>query len=85
MLRVAKRRIGTRLGSSGTAGEGIQNLLCAYLAIAVFAGLAANTLWGTWWLDSVVALGIAGWAVVEGRRAWAGRSCACACQSEAHR
>ena len=42
-LGVAKRRIGARLGSSATAGEGTQNLLCAYLAIAVFAGLAANT------------------------------------------
>jgi len=79
-LGVAKRRIGVRLGSSATAGEGTQNLLCAYLAMAVFAGLAANTLWGAWWLDGVVALGIAGWAVVEGRRAWAGRSCGCACQ-----
>jgi divalent metal cation (Fe/Co/Zn/Cd) transporter len=79
-LGVAKRRIGVRLGSPATAGEGTQNLLCAYLALAVFAGLAANTLLGAWWLDSVVALGIAGWAVIEGRRAWAGRSCGCACQ-----
>ena len=79
-LGVAKRRIGARLGSSATAGEGTQNLLCAYLAIAVFAGLAANTLVGAWWLDGVVALGIAGWAVVEGKRAWAGRSCGCASQ-----
>jgi divalent metal cation (Fe/Co/Zn/Cd) transporter len=79
-LGIAKRRIGTRLGSAATAGEGTQNLLCAYLAMAVFAGLAANTLFGAWWLDGTVALGIAGWAVVEGRRAWAGRSCACACQ-----
>jgi len=79
-LGVAKRRIGARLGSAATAGEGTQNLLCAYLAIAVFAGLAANTWWGAWWLDGVVALGIAGWAVIEGRRAWAGRSCGCACQ-----
>ncbi len=77
-LGVAKRRIGARLGSAATAGEGTQNLLCAYLAVAVFAGLAANTLWGAWWLDGAVALGIAGWAVVEGRRAWAGRSCGCA-------
>jgi divalent metal cation (Fe/Co/Zn/Cd) transporter len=76
-LGAAKRRIGARLGSSATAGEGTQNLLCAYLAMAVFAGLAANTLLGVWWLDGMVALGIAGWAVVEGRRAWAGRSCAC--------
>src|SRR5512135_586907 len=40
-LGVAKRRIGARLGSPATAGEGAQNLLCAYLAIAVFIGLAA--------------------------------------------
>jgi divalent metal cation (Fe/Co/Zn/Cd) transporter len=76
-LGIAKRRIGTRLGSAATAGEGTQNLLCAYLAIAVFAGLAANTLFGAWWLDGVVALGIAGWAVIEGRRAWTGKTCGC--------
>ena len=39
-LGLAKRRIGARLGSAATIGEGTQNLLCAYLAIAVFAGLA---------------------------------------------
>jgi hypothetical protein len=48
---MAKRRIFARLGSSATAGERTQNLLCAYLAIAVFAGLAANTFFGAWWLD----------------------------------
>lgn len=80
-LGVAKRRIGSRLRSAATAGEGTQNLLCAYLAIAVFAGLLANTLFGAWWLDGMIALAIAGWAVIEGRRAWAGQSCACACQS----
>ena len=77
-LGVAKRRIGARLGSAATAGEGSQNLLCAYLAMAVFAGLAANSLLGVWWLDGVVALGISVWAVAEGRRAWAGKSCSCA-------
>jgi divalent metal cation (Fe/Co/Zn/Cd) transporter len=76
-LGLAKRRIGARLGSSATAGEGTQNLLCAYLALAVFAGLAANVLLGAWWLDGAVALGISAWAVVEGQRAWAGRSCGC--------
>jgi divalent metal cation (Fe/Co/Zn/Cd) transporter len=78
-LGVAKRRIGTRLGSSATAGEGTQNLLCAYLAMAVFAGLAANTLFGAWWLDGTVALAIAAWAVIEGRRAWSGHSRPCSC------
>jgi hypothetical protein len=44
------------LGSAATAGEGTQNLLCAWLAIAVLTGLIANTLLGAWWLDGAVAL-----------------------------
>jgi divalent metal cation (Fe/Co/Zn/Cd) transporter len=82
VLGLAKRRLGARLGSAATAGEGTQNLLCAYLAAAVLAGLLANTLFGVWWLDGVVALAISAWAVAEGRRAWAGRGCGCACQPD---
>jgi divalent metal cation (Fe/Co/Zn/Cd) transporter len=74
----AKLRLGQRLGSAATAGEGRQNLLCAYLAAGVLAGLLANTLFGAWWLDPAVALAIAGLAVREGRRAWRGESCDCA-------
>jgi hypothetical protein len=37
-------------------GEGTQSLRCAYLAAAVLAGLLANTLFGVWWPDGVVAL-----------------------------
>lgn len=66
---------GPRLGSAATAGEGTQNLLCAYLAAAVLAGLLANTLLGLWWLDGAVALAISAWAVAEGWRTWAGRGC----------
>ena len=36
---------------------------------------AANTLLGWWWLDPVVALGIAGLAVREGVEAWHGEEC----------
>jgi divalent metal cation (Fe/Co/Zn/Cd) transporter len=74
----AKLRLGDRLGSSATAGEGRQNLICAYLASAVLTSLLANALLGIWWLDPVVALGISGLAVWEGRRAWRGESCDCA-------
>src|SRR2546423_1477998 len=74
----AKLRLGERLGSAATAGEGRQNLICAYLAVGVLAGLLANTLLGVWWLDPVVALGIAAFAIREGRRAWRGESCDCA-------
>jgi len=78
-LGIAKRRLGQRLGSAATAGEGTQNLLCAYLAGAVFTGLVANTAFGWWWLDGAVALLIAAWAVREGWLTWHGAACPCSC------
>ncbi|MGN6170242.1 MAG: cation diffusion facilitator family transporter [Solirubrobacteraceae bacterium] len=78
LLGRAKQRIGARLGSAATTGEGAQNLLCAYMAVGVLAGLLANTLVGLWWLDSVIALLIAGLAVHEGREALQGGGCSCA-------
>ncbi len=74
----AKLRLGQQLGSSATAGEGRQNVICAYLAAAVLVGLLANTLLGIWWVDPVVALSISALAITEGRRAWRGESCSCA-------
>ncbi len=45
-LGVAKQRLADTLGSSATHGEGAQNLLCSYLAAAVFLGLAGNAVFG---------------------------------------
>jgi divalent metal cation (Fe/Co/Zn/Cd) transporter len=78
LLGRAKQRVAERLGSAATAGEGAQNLLCAYMAAGVLVGLAANAAVGWWWVDPVVALMIAAVAVREGREAWAGEGCACA-------
>jgi divalent metal cation (Fe/Co/Zn/Cd) transporter len=75
LLGRAKQRIGRRIGSSATASEGKQNLLCAYLAAALLVGLLGNALFGAWWLDPVVALLIAYVAVQEGREAWRGDAC----------
>lgn len=72
LLGIAKQRIGARLGSAAVRGEGTENLICAYLAAAVLAGLLANTALGWWWLDPVIALVIAAMAVREGREAWEG-------------
>jgi divalent metal cation (Fe/Co/Zn/Cd) transporter len=76
LLGRAKTRLGARLGSSATAGEGAQNMLCAYMAAGVLAGLLANALLGWWWFDPVIGLGIAALAVKEGREAWRGEVCA---------
>lgn len=75
LLGIAKRHLGVQLNSGATAGEGKQNLLCAYLAAAVLVGLLANLLVGWWWLDPVIGLGIAGLAVREGIDAWRGDGC----------
>jgi divalent metal cation (Fe/Co/Zn/Cd) transporter len=74
-LGIAKQRLGARLGSGATAGEGLQNLLCAYMAAAVLIGLLANQLLGWWWLDPVAGLIVAGVAVKEGVDAWRGDLC----------
>ena len=75
LLGRAKRRIGERLDSQATRGEGMQNVLCGYLAVAVLIGLIGNATLGLWWLDPAAGLVIALVAVGEGRAAWRGRVC----------
>ena len=74
ILGIAKQRLAKTLGSSATHGEGAQHLLCAYLAGAVFLGLAGNALLG-WVVDPIAALAIAGVAVREGLETWRGEGC----------
>ena len=75
MLGIAKQRLADQLGSAATAGEGRQNMLCAYLAGALLVGLLGNALVGAWWLDPGVGLLIAAVAVSEGAEAWRGEGC----------
>jgi hypothetical protein len=75
ILGIAKQRLANQLGSAATAGEGRQNMLCAYLAGALLVGLLGNALVGAWWLDPAVGLLIAGVAVNEGIEAWHGEGC----------
>jgi divalent metal cation (Fe/Co/Zn/Cd) transporter len=76
LLGKAKHRLAEQLGSTATAGEGTQNVLCGIQAAAVLIGLAANAAVGAWWLDPMIGLFIAFVAVKEGRGAWRGESCA---------
>ena len=77
LLARAKRRVGLKLGSSATVSEGAQNQICAYLSIALLAGLLANALAGWWWADPAAALAIAALAAKEGLDSWRGKSCDC--------
>jgi len=79
VLAIAKQRLGDRLSSLATRGDGRQNMLCAYLAGALLVGLLDNALVGAWWLDPLVGLLIAAVAVREGRNTWRGEGCCSAC------
>ncbi|MCF6471557.1 hypothetical protein FAF44_24645 [Nonomuraea sp. MG754425] len=74
VLGMVKRRLGVRLASAATSGEGTQNLICAAMAAGVLAGLWLNTI-GWWWVDPAVAVALAAVAVREGGRAWRGHAC----------
>ena len=75
VLGVTKQRLGARLDSGATAGEGIQNLMCAAQAAAVLVGLAVTAALDWWWIDPVVGLALAAVAVYQGREAWHGDTC----------
>jgi divalent metal cation (Fe/Co/Zn/Cd) transporter len=79
VLALTKRRIGRKLGSPATVKEGAQNLLCAYLSVALLAGLLLNALAGWWWADPAAALVIAAVALREGRQSWHGDGCCDLC------
>lgn len=75
-LGISKKRLGQRLSSEATAGEGTQNLMCAAQAAAVLLGLAVVAVWpGGWPIDPLIALGIAAWSVWEGQQFWRGADC----------
>lgn len=74
-LWIAKQRLAKTLNSGATAGEAIQNLMCAAQAAAVLLGLAATAAFGWTWLDPSIALLLAAWAIREGVSAWQGKAC----------
>lgn len=74
-LAYAKARVAVQLGSATARGESRQTALCAYLSLALLAGLAGNALLGVWWLDPAAAVVIAGAAAREGAHAWRGEGC----------
>jgi divalent metal cation (Fe/Co/Zn/Cd) transporter len=70
LLARAKRRVGRSLDSTAAVSEAGQNMLCAYLSVALLVGLGANAVAGWWWADPLAALVIAGVAVREGVAVW---------------
>ncbi len=79
LLARAKRKVGHALNSSATVSEASQNQICAYLSIALLAGLLLNATLGWWWADPAAALVIGAVAAREGWKSWQGEGCAAGC------
>jgi divalent metal cation (Fe/Co/Zn/Cd) transporter len=75
ILGQAKKRIGRQLGSAAAMGAGTQNILCAYLSVAVLIGLGANAIFGAWWADPVAGLLVAVVCLQAGVATWRGQGC----------
>jgi divalent metal cation (Fe/Co/Zn/Cd) transporter len=65
-LGVAKRRNARRLNSAALVNESTETLICAYLAVTLLFGLAANAAFGWWWADVAAALAMVPWIAREG-------------------
>jgi divalent metal cation (Fe/Co/Zn/Cd) transporter len=76
LLARAKRNV-RKLNSSATVSEASQNMICAYLSIALLVGLLANALSGWWRADPLAALVNCWHRGTEGRESWRGDSCHC--------
>jgi divalent metal cation (Fe/Co/Zn/Cd) transporter len=77
-LAFAKRRVAQRMGSVALKVDAAETMLCTYLSAVVLLGLAANSVFGWWWMDPIAGLVVAGLALNEGREAWtSGELCEC--------
>ena len=72
MLARFKRTTGEALGSKLVIADAKETLLCAWLSVSTFVGLAAFAAFGWTWLDSAAGFVIAYFAIREGREAWEG-------------
>ncbi len=74
-LGLAKRWNASSLGSRALIAEATESLICSYLSLTLFIGLAANAAFGWWWADVAAALAMVPWIVKEGLEGLRGESC----------
>lgn len=78
MRYLARRKLdlAEKLGSRALRADAIEAITCGWLSFVAVVSLAAQALFGFWWIDSVGSLAIVWLLVKEGREAWIGECCA---------
>lgn len=56
MLAYLKNKTGKEIGSHSLIADSKQTVVCVLMSLALLIGLAANYLYGIWWLDPVAGL-----------------------------
>ncbi|MEX6506513.1 cation transporter [Jiella sp. M17.18] len=79
MLFLARRKLAVArdLGSRALRADAMEAITCGWLSLVVVASLAAEGLFGAWWIDPVASLGIVWFLVREGREAISEDDCCC--------
>ena len=79
MRYLAQRKIAIadQIGSRALRADAMEAVTCGWLSFVVVVTLAAQWLFGAWWIDSVGSLAIVWLLVKEGREAWSGDQCGC--------
>jgi divalent metal cation (Fe/Co/Zn/Cd) transporter len=75
VLGMLKLRNGRRLDSTAVVAEAKETLVCSYLSVTLFFGLAANAAFGWWWADVAAALAMVPWIFKEGLEGIRGEVC----------
>jgi divalent metal cation (Fe/Co/Zn/Cd) transporter len=69
LIAATKKRVGRRIGSKALVSDGACSMVCAYMSWILLGGVAATSLLGWWWADSVAALGFVWFVLHEGLEA----------------
>ncbi len=72
-----KIAIAEKIGSRALRADAVEAVTCGWLSLVVVVSLAAQWLFGAWWIDGVGSLAIVWFLVREGREAWSGDKCGC--------
>lgn len=77
LLGRAKLDVARRIESRALRADGYESISCAWLSLAVLAGLVLNAAGGWWWADPAAALALIPLIVREGLEGWRGEACEC--------
>lgn len=65
-----KQRTGRALGSRALEADAIETWVCAYLSLALLAGVGLNAAFGWWWADPLGALAMLPVIIWQGWETW---------------